>query len=59
MKHLLLAFGTLFVAVSLVGCGGDSEPSMVADPNEYAPYQASAEEIQAQQSQTSRPTNRP
>jgi predicted small lipoprotein YifL len=51
MKRLLLAFVVLFVSLPLVGCGSD-EPAMVADPNDYAPYQASPEEIKAQQAES-------
>ena len=34
----------------LTGCGSD-EPSVVVDPNEYAPYQASPDEIAQQQAE--------
>jgi len=58
LKQFVLASVVVFVSLPLSGCGGSDKPEMVADPNAYAPYQASPEEIKAQQAQSSKPTQR-
>ncbi|MBB3209212.1 hypothetical protein FHS27_005050 [Rhodopirellula rubra] len=48
MKLNALGLLLLLSTAILVGCG-ESKPEMVADPNDYAPYQASPDELKAQQ----------
>lgn len=59
MMKTVLTFGLLAtLAVSLGGCG-EKQPAIVADPNAYAPYQASADEVAAQQEQARQEAAKP
>lgn len=54
---------SLYTCVALgplcfVGCA-DDKPAMVADPNDYAPYQASPEVLQAQQAEAASDADKP
>lgn len=48
MKHFITVSALLATAALLSGCS-DNKPRMVAEPNAYEAYQASPEELQAQQ----------
>jgi hypothetical protein len=58
MNKFFLCGVLTLISVSVTGCG-ESKPEIVADPNAYAPYQASPEELAAQQEQARQEASQP